>query len=248
MFDIAISEIEGVPRVRDIDLAEVLGFERPRVIRQLISRNVEALNEFGEVRRMVRRTSGRGGAPADEYWLNEKQALFICTKSEARLAVEITIQMVEVFAGWRAGLLTSAGHAGHGPLVPRVPLPQDAAEWLALVREMRLTHGKAAARQIWAQSPLPAPDPDSGGEFASLRQFLDECCHITGNKGDFVRSSKIRAAFFRWNGAAYGGESGPRAWSNAFRRLASLYNDPLTGARFWPVKRSNTGYVGLRLA
>ncbi len=45
-------------------------------------------------------TSPRGGRPGKAYWLNKKQALYICTKSETDRATEATIQMVEVFDAW----------------------------------------------------------------------------------------------------------------------------------------------------
>jgi len=246
MLELTIKQIDGVPRVRDIDLAEALGFERPRRIRSLIDRHTDALEIFGRRTSVVHRPP-HGGAAFFEYWLNEKQALYICTKSEARRAVEITLKMVEVFADWRSGRLPAA------PAVA-LDLPSDLANWLALVREMRLTYGKAAARQIWAQSPLPAPATCKESfqvagppEVVIARQFLLQCCQVTGNAGDFVRSSKIRAAYIRWNSATDRVQIGPRAWANAFRSLGSIHSDALSGARFWPAKRSNTGYGGLRL-
>lgn len=36
------------PRVQDITIAERLGYERPRVIRELIARNKEELERYGE--------------------------------------------------------------------------------------------------------------------------------------------------------------------------------------------------------
>ena len=38
---------EGEPRVLDLQLAEALGFERPRKIRDLIARNKAELGRFG---------------------------------------------------------------------------------------------------------------------------------------------------------------------------------------------------------
>jgi hypothetical protein len=42
-----LTVISGEPRVRDFDLAEKLGFERPRKIRDLIKRNEAKLLTFG---------------------------------------------------------------------------------------------------------------------------------------------------------------------------------------------------------
>lgn len=68
----------GRPCVHDLHLAELLGFERPRAIRDLIKRHAARLDSFGP-RRTVRRVVN-GGA-ATEYYLNRQQALFITTQS-----------------------------------------------------------------------------------------------------------------------------------------------------------------------
>lgn len=85
------------PRILDVRLAEALGFDRPRDIRKLVERHREGLNRFGEVCATVAQTTRRGGRPGQEFWLNERQALYLCTKSETPNATEITIQMVEIF-------------------------------------------------------------------------------------------------------------------------------------------------------
>ncbi len=75
----------GAPFIRDIVLAERLGFERPRAIRQLIERHLSALEEYG-VCHMVWQTSGRdGGRPSTEYRLNKKQAIYVATLSGIRV-------------------------------------------------------------------------------------------------------------------------------------------------------------------
>lgn len=72
----------GRPLVRDTDIAERAGLAKPRNIRQTIKANLEALEELGPLR--PRR--GRKAIPAgfgtttrevDEYWLNERQALYL---------------------------------------------------------------------------------------------------------------------------------------------------------------------------
>ena len=49
MFDLTVREVDGVPRMRDIDIAVTLGFSRPSNIRNLIKRNLKALAMMGEV-------------------------------------------------------------------------------------------------------------------------------------------------------------------------------------------------------
>ena len=85
------------PRVEDLRLAAALGMERPREIRRLIERHREALERFGEVCVTVTQTSRQGGRPGRTFWLNKRQALYLCTKSETPRATETTIAMVEVF-------------------------------------------------------------------------------------------------------------------------------------------------------
>lgn len=88
---------DGTPRILDLRLAELLGFARPRAIREIIFRHHHELERFGEIRRAVRRNPGAIGRPVDGYLLNRKQALYLCAKSETPRAAEVTIQMVEVF-------------------------------------------------------------------------------------------------------------------------------------------------------
>ena len=88
---------DGEPRIRDIDLAERLGYERLRDIRKLIDRFA---NEI-ELRAIVAQTSGR---PAAEYWLTEEQALFIIAKSETPKATEILKLVIRAFIAVRRQL------------------------------------------------------------------------------------------------------------------------------------------------
>ena len=43
---ITLVDVNGEPRIRDIELAERLGFADPRMIRKLIARNAEKLKQF----------------------------------------------------------------------------------------------------------------------------------------------------------------------------------------------------------
>lgn len=85
------------PRISDVKLAEVLGYERPANIRKLIKRHQSSLEQFGSVLSMVEQTSAEGGRPGHSYSLNRKQALFVCTKSDTPMATAVTIALVEVF-------------------------------------------------------------------------------------------------------------------------------------------------------
>lgn len=101
------AKIDGQPRMMDLTLAKALGFARPSNIRRIISRHVPSLKRFGEVCSTVEQTLKNkdklGGRPGKAYFLNKKQALYICTKSETENATEVTIQMVEVFDAYTSG-------------------------------------------------------------------------------------------------------------------------------------------------
>lgn len=45
--EVGLTMLDGEPRVRDIELAERLGFDRPRVIRELIDRNIKEIEALG---------------------------------------------------------------------------------------------------------------------------------------------------------------------------------------------------------
>lgn len=99
---------EDAPRIKDLRLAEALGFEQPRDIRKLIKRNIARLEQHGQVCAMMARTSSKGGRPTFEYWLNERQAYRLCMWSAAANADAVQEQMVEVFYAYRHGHLTES--------------------------------------------------------------------------------------------------------------------------------------------
>ena len=97
-----IANVEGEPRIRDLDLAQSLGFERLVKIRELIVRHRKSLNKISILPTVGLFHNGPG-RPAIEYWLNEEQALFITAKSDTEYATALTIQLVKEFQAYRAG-------------------------------------------------------------------------------------------------------------------------------------------------
>lgn len=108
------------PRVAHQRLAEALGYTDRYKMGRLVERHMEALKRFGEVSATVAETlknkgkfvsstadetAHKGGRPGKTYWLNKKQALYLCTKSETANATDVTIQMVEVFDAYQSGAL-----------------------------------------------------------------------------------------------------------------------------------------------
>jgi hypothetical protein len=100
------------PKIRDVDLAERLGYQRRRNIRDLIRRLIaESKLRDVHVRRTVQRTQmpGKGGVrqtDIEEFWLTEAQALFVIAKSETPEATALLQEVIEVFRLAIRGLLT----------------------------------------------------------------------------------------------------------------------------------------------
>lgn len=96
--------INHEPRVLDLLLAERLGFERPRAIRQIIERNLPELEMHGSL--ATQRGKSRG-QEFTEYWLSEGQALAVCALSRTPQAAAIRHQLITVFMAYRRGQLPS---------------------------------------------------------------------------------------------------------------------------------------------
>jgi len=131
---IILTPIDGEPRIRDIDLAKRLGFERPADIRELIKRNAEKLNTFS-VLRSVRKTSGaQGGRPAVEFYLDRKQAIFICMKSETDNAFDVQIEIVHVFDAYLSDTTTQQHITSALPYSPafEIQIAESAARILRM--------------------------------------------------------------------------------------------------------------------
>ncbi|WP_315764477.1 hypothetical protein [Bradyrhizobium sp. SZCCHNR2009] len=97
--------IDAEPRVRDVLLAEKLGFERPRVIRELINRHQDELEAYGDLapRNTAQLRDNGASHVVEEYYLNEQQALLLCMFSRTAKAAEVRKALIEVFIAWRSG-------------------------------------------------------------------------------------------------------------------------------------------------
>lgn len=107
--EVKLEDFGGEPRVRDVDLAERLGFSRGRDIRPLIDKHRIALEGFGAVERRANTvTSGKGRRQdVDEIWLNEPQSLYVGAKSDAPNAPAVLTMLINVFVAWRKGHLVA---------------------------------------------------------------------------------------------------------------------------------------------
>lgn len=85
---LSLTPVNGEPRVHDLQLAERLGFSQAFDIRKIIKRYEDKLLNFGVLATVAKTSGALGGRPTNEYYLNQKQSIFICMKSETDKAKE----------------------------------------------------------------------------------------------------------------------------------------------------------------
>jgi hypothetical protein len=112
-FEVALFEDAPEPYIPDVELGKRLGFKRPRAIRQIIKRwhtagvfrDLRCVSPHGTANPPHGVALGkipRRGEPAHtQYFLGEADALFVITKSETDLAIQITQKIIDVFMSWR---------------------------------------------------------------------------------------------------------------------------------------------------
>lgn len=100
---------DGEPRLRDLDAAERLQFNRPRDIRPLIER-IWPENKRPFLRDTVSRRNVRGGGVQEfkvtEYWLTEAELLKLCARARTTVAEAILDEMIAVYLAVRRHLAT----------------------------------------------------------------------------------------------------------------------------------------------
>jgi hypothetical protein len=184
--------MNGEPRVLDFKLAEALEFDRPRVIRDLIKRNLDELRQHGEIISSIGTgddddddpkpphgaavSPRRRGPQGLDYWLNEAQAVLICMFSRTAKAAEARTEIIRVFLAYRRGELSRAFEDPASDAGQRWRGAPN-QEQLRLLTECRLIFGAARARILWRQLDLPSlPDgettPDDDAR-ACLRFLLE---------------------------------------------------------------------------
>jgi len=98
---------DGLPRVRDLDLAEWLGYDPLTNIRRVIQRHLSEIEAFGFLVKLSEK-SGTRGRPAMEYWLTEDHAVAVCQLSRGPQAAEVRIALRRLFQAYREGKLVPA--------------------------------------------------------------------------------------------------------------------------------------------
>jgi len=96
---------DGEPRIRDLELAKRLGYERPRDIRRLID-SIQGdgfLNNIHERAATARTPNGGHGQTIREYWLDEIEAVFLIGQSRTPIARAVHLEVATAFVAYRKG-------------------------------------------------------------------------------------------------------------------------------------------------
>jgi hypothetical protein len=185
---------DGCPRVRDLELAEHLEYERPRKVRDLIARLIsEGKFNGSEVCTTVGQTSAAGGRPSTEYWLTEAQALKISAKSETPKADAILDELIRVFLLLRDGALPAPRRLPE-TVADTVLRHKGAVEILLMggdliapeVKERFIVHS-AALVQGTAPTPAAVPLLDTSEYLAKRSLARDEIRKHGGQFGKRVK-------------------------------------------------------------
>lgn len=220
---LALAAGDEEPRVRDLDLAERLGYANPYKIRELIARLCEAGKlPVAEVLPAVGKTPGTPGTPGRpgrEFWLTEAAALKVTAKSETEIADTVLDEVIRVFMLARRGLLatstpaplpaapTAAAASGRGALLAHLAEGMKLAAASGDLEAVKVTNaavyrllgGQRATAIGASQSPdgaavAPLQHPSSA---AAIRARLDARVlkHIAGEnaQGRGQRSAKTCA-------------------------------------------------------
>lgn len=121
---ILIVQVDGEPRVLDVDVGRHMDMARPEDIRRTIEKYAEDLSDFGILARRAKNHGGGRGRPTTEYLLNEDQALFIAGRSDTTRGRETYKALVKLFGAVRRGELVF--RKSEIPLFASEPCTHDA--------------------------------------------------------------------------------------------------------------------------
>ena len=94
---------DAEPRIKDLVLAERLGFAKSYNIRRLITGHEQELLRYGAIFSTAENNSGGRGRAGRAFHLNEAQALLICMLSETERAADVREEVIKVYLAWRRG-------------------------------------------------------------------------------------------------------------------------------------------------
>lgn len=154
----SLIEIEGEPRVLDVEIGTRLGMARPTNIRQTVEANLEELGQYGTVH-AERAPFETGNGTVKEtkvYRLNEEQALTICALSRAPKAKVVRAGLVRTFVAWRKGKLGGADQAAVESIRQSMEAQRQSIAALAHMVQSLLAPGHRAGERMVYRAPLEA--------------------------------------------------------------------------------------------
>lgn len=207
--EVGLTEIDGEPRARDVEIAERLGLERPRKLRELIERNRVEFESFGLLMQAEASThNGTRPTAGRVFWLNEEQALLAASLSKAPNAPAVRAMLIRTFVAWRRGHLVSAS-AGLdltaevrkviGGIVKNVVHAQLTEVMPALVTAYVADHSLSIAEgltsgEVCDLSKVATKYPR--GVSARVSKRLTQVCHARGARIPITRLGRVRAQVF----------------------------------------------------
>lgn len=225
----AVSEINGEPTVKDTDLAEKLGYDRPRAIRQLIKRMVDN-GSFGGATPCGTPEIVAGNM-TEVFYLNQKQSLKVISKSETKIADAIMDEVIDVFLAYRKGQLQPAldyeggkvAHILHGF---KHEINPTAFLNVALISKFERMFGEKKVRDFYAE--LIGVSVDDVKHFNDeVASFSLECVREDGQ--NFVSNDAIYAHYLYW--ANQNKQSHPLMREAFLRRFAKFSKGRATQKR-----------------
>lgn len=201
--------VDDEPRVRDIDLAERLEYERPRDVRRLIV----SLERAGKLNNIAHRDVAERAEwqvatrPVTEFWLTEAQALKVVAKSETAKADALLDEVIRVFVLARRGQLQGAApdiqRTLNDPASLRQLLLENVEKVIALEAEATVSRPKVEVYDRIIDS----------GDTVGFRQACKLIFAGTGAKEHEVREFLLRARWIQRLGgrlapASYGQQNG----------------------------------------
>lgn len=131
-----LSVASGEPRIKDLVIAERLGFAKPVFIRRLIRENMARLGRRGIIDAASINHGGGRGRPGVEYWLNRGQALQICMLSQTPRAIDVQEELIDVFEAKADGLLVISTVEKTPPPTFQPALAEEVAALLARTQQL----------------------------------------------------------------------------------------------------------------
>ena len=195
-----VAEMNGEPTVRDTELAEKLGYSRPRDIRKIIERMINA-DTFGGAT-PCRTPEIIAGNMTEVFYLNQKQALKVISKSETKIADAIMDEVIDVFLAYRKGQLQpvldyeggKVAHILHGF---KHEVNPTAFLNVGLIKKFEKMFGARNVREFYSQLLGIRMDEVKHLNTDEVAAFYDSC--VVVDNDTFTTMDTLYSAYCAWS-------------------------------------------------